>query len=205
MIQGFSQCWVSFRLCEVKGRQMRKILILCCVFLILTAASIVWSQSGGKTLDPSYKKIDVTDPLTALSSPIQSELSSVVAPPTSPLILKGVALGFLVLGVCCNSSKQVVLCGDNKTISWYDQPTTVNLSQFNTLTVTFSSMPPGPAYWYLGGGASMGTFSIDNTPIVLDKTTCPNCFSSSSALFTTFYISQHGSWTTVGTSSSKIS
>ena len=50
---------------------MRKILILCCVFLILTAASIVWSQSGVKTLDPSYKKIDVTDPLTALSSPIQ--------------------------------------------------------------------------------------------------------------------------------------
>lgn len=186
---------------------MRKILILCCVFLILTAASIVWSQSGVKTLDPSYKKIDVTDPLTALSSPIQSELSSVVAPPTSPLILKGVAQGFLVLGVCCvySPSTAVVLCGDNKPINWYNTPSSVNLSQFNTLTVTFSSMPPGPAYWYLGGGASMGTFSIDNTPIVLDKTTCPNCFSSSSALFSTFYISQNGSWTTVGTSSSKIS
>ena len=184
---------------------MRRILFLCCFVLISTSASSVWAQSEGKTLDPSYKKIDVSDPLSSFSSSIQSELSSAIAAPTSPLILKGIAQGFDVLGVCCDSNKKVTLCDSSKIINWYNQPASVDLSQFSTLTVTFSSTPPGPAYWNLGGGAATGNFSIDNTAVVLDKATCPNCFSASSALFTTFYISQTESWTTAGSSSSKLS
>jgi hypothetical protein len=171
---------------------MRKILISCCVILLLISASIALSQSGGKTLDPSYKKIDVSDPLSSLSSSIQSELSSAVAAPSTPLILKGVAQSFAPFGVCCDDSNKVELCNVYKTITWYNQPATVVLSQFNTLTVTFSSTPPGPAYWYFDSNT---IFPIDNTTIVLDKSTCPICFSSGT-LFTQINISQDVSWTT---------
>jgi hypothetical protein len=175
---------------------MRKILISCCVILLLISASIALSQSGGKTLDPSYKKIDVSDPLSSLSSSIQSELSSAVAAPSTPLILKGVAQAFPVMGVCC-SGGTVALCGQIVDINWYNKPATVDLSKFNTLTVTFSSLPPGPANWCLMlGGHTIDKYSIDNTSVVLDVTTCPDCFSGTSALYDQFYIGQVESWTT---------
>lgn len=186
---------------------MGRILIFWSMVLVFALGPFSYAQSDSKSMDSTYQKIDVSDPLSSISSSIRSELSSVVAAPTTPLILKGVAQGFLVLGVCCvySPSTAVVLCGNSQSISWYDKPATVDLSQFNTLTVTFSSLPPGPAYWSLSGGTGIGNYSIDNTSIVLDKTTCPNCFSSGGTLNTTFSITQNESWTTVGTSSSKIS
>lgn len=179
---------------------MCRIVIFCCVILVFAFIPIVYALSESKPQDSTYQKIDVSDPLSSVSSSNKSELSSPIAAPATPLILKGVAQGFLVMGVCClySPSTEVVLCGDSQLISWYNKPATVDLSQFNTLTVTFSSLPPGPAHWYLSGGTGTGNYSIDNTSIVLDKTTCPTCFSSGGTLNTTFTITQNESWTTFG-------
>jgi len=167
-----------------------KTLLLCSSILLLVVPA--WGQSDTKASDQQGQQVSPAPTAGNLNS-IQSELSSVVTPPTSPAALMGVAKGFLAMGQCCNSSDKPVLCGSSVSIVWYNSPTAPVLSNFNSLTFIISSLPPGPASWSLTGGVITTPLPVDSTVVVLDKTTCSNCFTGTS-LPGFVYLQQVESW-----------
>lgn len=154
-----------------------KTLLLCSSILLLVVPA--WGQSDTKASDQQGQQVSPAPTAGNLNS-IQSELSSVVTPPTSPAALMGVAKGFAAMGQCCNSSGKPVLCGSSVDIVWYNSPTGAVLSNFNSLTFIISSLPPGPASWTLPGGFITTPLPVDSTVVVLDKTTCLECFTGTS-------------------------
>lgn len=177
----------------------RKTLVVCILTLLLVSVVSVFGQFEKKVDDMLGKKVIL--PENTSTNDMQSQLSSVVVAPTTPVFYQGFSTGFNVMGACAtwddkaDPKCQATLCTSNAAIRWYGPVPT--MSNFNTLTITISSLPPGPCGIGLGNATTVyaNYINLDSTVMVLDPVNYPQFFQSTTTL-TSVWFKQLESWTT---------
>ena len=174
-----------------------KTLLIHILTLLLVSVVSVFGQFEQKVDDMLNQKVTMPKTVRQDSNPATSEMQSAVAAPSTPLTLTGIANGFSTMGLYCNGSSKVYLGYSDGTISWYNLPSGVNLNNYNCLTITFSSLPPGPTnFKFYGSGTSASdSVPLDSTLVVLDKAKYPTFFPSSYQ-FLGVQLAQANSWST---------
>lgn len=172
---------------------LRKIMGVSGIIVFLFTPCISNFGQAQTQVDDSTKTI-VPKEMASKSGPTVSDVSSpIVITSTSvpPAPLTGVAT-FGMMGTCCSNetTPKPITCSDNKSITWYNYTTPPSVTNFNLLTIIFSSVPPLPAQWSLAGV----TQTVANTTVVLDRTTCSACFTGTAP--TSITLSQIVNWNT---------